>query len=156
MEDQDTILVIQEDQDTILVIQEDQDTTLVIQEHQDTTLVIQEHQYTILETRHQIFQTLFLMNQSQIKEMVKLDIILETNLETLASILVVKDQTALMKAYCFQEVAVQVITLGLQKGQASPLVALDIAQDPRVVGEGRWQETKPGSARQLYLQMMKT
>ena len=97
----------------------------------------------------------------------KLDIILvlpedlvstqETGLETLASILEVKDQTALMKPYCFQEVAVQVITLALQKGQASILEVLeDITQDPRVVGEGRWQATKTGSAHQLCLQMMKT
>ena len=87
MENQDTILVIQEDQDTILVIQEDQD--------------------FILETRLHIFQTLFLMTQSQIKEMDKLDIIPvlqedlvstpETGLETLAFILEVKDQTVLMK-----------------------------------------------------------
>ena len=53
------------------------------------------------------FQTLFLMTQSQIKEMDKLDIIPvlqedlvstpETGLETLAFILEVKDQTVLMK-----------------------------------------------------------
>ena len=129
MENQDTILVIQEDQDTILVIQEDQD--------------------FILETRLHIFQTLFLMNQSPIKEMDKLDIIpvlqedmvstQETGLETLASILEVKDQTVLMKPLSFHKVSVQ-----------------DITQDPRVVGEGLWQETKPGSAHQLCLRMMKT
>jgi hypothetical protein len=62
----------------------------------------------------------------------------ETSLETLASILEGKDQTVLMKPLSFHKVSVQ-----------------DITQDPRVVGEGRWQETKPGSAHQLCLQMMK-